>query len=138
MVCFPILTSLCRGRKSLHNLSKTEMGYKWAEVIRALPEADLQIAGIRGWILQGENQQLMFFEFETNAKVPEHSHAYPQWGTVIHGQMKLVVDDETRLCKRGDEYVIPAQARHSATFPVKARVIDFFQEKQRYKTKLAK
>ena len=42
---------------------------------------------------------------------------------------------ETRICEKGDEYVIPAQAKHYAKFLTKSRVMDLFSEKNRYKTK---
>jgi len=42
-----------------------------------LPEANLPFEGARGWILQADTSQLVFFEFEADAKVPEHSHSYP-------------------------------------------------------------
>ncbi len=108
------------------------------KVITDLPEADVQFKGVRAWIAQGEKHQLIFFEMETSAQVPEHSHNYAQWGMVIKGEMKLTIDGKTRTCKKGDEYVIPAQAKHYASFSSKSRVIDFFSEKTRYKIKSAK
>jgi quercetin dioxygenase-like cupin family protein len=119
----------------LNNPKKSKQTQELPKVIKDLPEADLPFNGVKAWILQGEKQQLIFFEMEPIAKVPEHSHTYPQWGMVVEGQMKLTISDKTRLYKKGDEYLIPAQAKHSATFPTKARVMDFFQEKTRYKPK---
>jgi quercetin dioxygenase-like cupin family protein len=107
----------------------------YAKVITDFPEADLSFEGIKAWILQGEAHQLVFFQMEPNARVPEHSHDYPQWGMVIEGEMKLTIDGKTRNCKKGDEYLIPAQAKHQASFQVKSRVIDLFSERARYKTK---
>jgi len=108
------------------------------EVITLLPEADIQFEGIRAWILQGEKHQLVFFEMESSAHVPEHSHDYPQWGMVIEGRMELVIDGKPRICKKGDEYVIPAQAKHYARFLSKSRVVDLFSEKNRYRHKSTK
>jgi quercetin dioxygenase-like cupin family protein len=122
----------------LNNPKKSKPAQGFPKVIKDLPEADLQINGMKGWILQGEKQQLIFFEMEPIAIVPEHSHNYPQWGMVIQGKMKLTINNQTILYKKGDEYLIPAQAKHKATFPTKARVIDLFQEKTRYKTKQTK
>jgi len=119
----------------LKNQKKIKQTQGFPKVITNLSEADIQINGMKGWILQGEKQQLIFFEMEPIARVPEHSHNYPQWGMVIQGKMKLTINDKTRLYEKGDEYLIPAQAKHYAKFPTKARVIDFFQEKTRYKTK---
>jgi len=72
---------------------------------------------------------------QPTAIVPEHSHSYPQWGMVIEGGMKLTINSKTKLRKKGDEYLIPAHAKHSATFQTQTRVMDLFSEKTRYKTK---
>lgn len=104
-------------------------------VITALPEADLPFPDVKAWILQGEKQQLIFFEMQPTAIVPEHSHNYPQWGMLIEGKMKLTINGKTKTIKKGDEYLIPAQAKHHATFQAKSRVMDLFSEKTRYKTK---
>jgi quercetin dioxygenase-like cupin family protein len=43
-----------------------------------MPEADIRLKGIRAWILQSEKHQLVFFEIEPSAQVPEHRHDYAQ------------------------------------------------------------
>jgi len=117
---------------------KGERVQDFPEVITLLSEADIQFEGIRAWILQGEKHQLVFFEMEPSAHVPEHSHDYPQWGMVIEGKMELVIDGKPRICEKGDEYVIPAQAKHYARFLSKSRVVDLFSEKNRYRLKSTK
>ena len=106
-------------------------------VITDLLEADVQFKGIKAWILQGERHQLVFFEMQPHTSVPEHSHDYPQWGILLKGKMHLTIDGKTHVIEKGDEYVIPAKAKHYATFLSKCRVIDFFSEKARYKAKSA-
>ena len=105
-------------------------------VITDLPQADIQFNGVRGWIAQGESHQIVFFEMEPFAEVPEHSHDYTQWGIVVEGRMKLTIGDETTIYEKGDDYVIPAHTKHSATFLTACRVIDFFGEKMRYKPRV--
>lgn len=107
----------------------------YPEVITCLAEADIQFKGIRAWILQGTQHQLVFFEIESSAMVPEHSHRYPQWGMLIDGKMELTVDGKPRTIEKGDEYLVPAGAKHSARFFSKTRVADFFSEKNRYQPK---
>jgi quercetin dioxygenase-like cupin family protein len=107
----------------------------YPEIITRLPEADISIKGIKAYILQGEKHQLVFFEIGPSAQVPEHNHDYDQWGMMIEGKMELTIEGETRICKKGDEYVIPAHAKHHARFLSKSRVMDFFSEKSRYKIK---
>jgi quercetin dioxygenase-like cupin family protein len=108
------------------------------EVITRLPQADIQLEGVKAWILQGEKQQLVFFEMETTAKIPEHSHDYPQWGTVIEGKMELTIEGKPRILEKGDEYLIPTRAKHHARIMTKTRAMDLFSEKSRYKAKPAR
>ncbi len=106
------------------------------EIITGLPEVDIKFPGVRGWISQGDNHQIVFFEIESSAQVSEHSHN-AQWGIVVEGEMELTIEGKTRVYRKGDDYFIPAQAKHSAKFLTKCRVIDFFNEKTRYKSKPA-
>jgi quercetin dioxygenase-like cupin family protein len=107
----------------------------YPEVITRLPEADVPFEGAKAWILQSDVKQLVFFEFKAGMNLPQHCHTYPQWGFVIEGEMELIVDGKPRLCRKGDEYLIPTGAMHGAKFLTKTRVMDFFPEKDRYKQK---
>ena len=121
----------------MNNL-KSKQVRNYPNVITDLPEADVQFKGVRAWILQGEKNQLVFFEMEPSAQVPEHSHDYPQWGMMIEGKMELTIDGKPRIIEKGDEYVIPAKAKHCVRFLSKCRVMDFFSEKTRYRAKSTK
>jgi quercetin dioxygenase-like cupin family protein len=105
------------------------------DVVTRLPRAEIAVEGAKAWILQSKACQLVFFEFKAGTKVPEHSHAYSQWGFVVDGKMSLLVDGEPWVCEKGTEYLIPAGAKHSATFSARTRVMDYFSEKNRYKPK---
>jgi len=107
----------------------------YPQVITGLPEAEVKFKGAKAWILQGEERQLVFFEFEVGIDLPVHSHSYPQWGIVIDGEMELKIDGVPRVCRKGAEYLIPTGAMHGASFLRKTRVMDFFSEKARYKPK---
>ena len=113
--------------------TKTQRVQSYPDVITHLPKAEIQVEGAQAWILQSEVSQLVFFEFEAGAIVPEHSHKYPQWGMVIDGEMELVIDGAPLSCIKGSEYVIPAGAKHFARFLQRTRVMDYFSEKNRYK-----
>jgi quercetin dioxygenase-like cupin family protein len=115
--------------------SERESSQDYPEVVTCLPEADIPFEGVKAWILQAGTSQLVFFEFEADAKVPEHSHTYPQWGMVIAGKMELVIDGKPLMCEKGSEYLVPAKAKHLARFLGRTRVMDFFSEKNRYKPK---
>ncbi len=106
----------------------------YSEVIDKLPEADIPFNGVSGKILQGENSQLVFMEIEAIGEVPPHSHG-AQWGMVIDGKMQLTIAGETNIYGKGDYYFIPAGVVHSAVFNTKVFVLDYFDDKYRYKAK---
>jgi len=106
------------------------------KVITDLPEADIAVKGVKGWISQGENHQIVFLEIEPRTEMPEHSHNSPQWGVVVEGKMELTIGNKAMIYEKSDEYFIPAHTKHSARFLSKFRSIDFFGEKTRYKPKI--
>ncbi len=104
------------------------------EMIQGLPEAQIPIEGIRGWILQSPDHQLLFLDIEPTVKIPPHSHG-EQWGIVVEGEMELKIGESTNIYRTGDSYHIPAGIEHAATFLTRVRAIDFFADKIRYRPK---
>jgi len=109
-------------------------GTPYPDMIRNLPEIDLPIEGIRGWLLQSDDKQVVFFDIQPVGKVPPHSHC-DQWGLMIEGEMSLTIGGETKTYRKGDWYYIPAGVEHSATFPTRVHVMDIFAAPDRYKPK---
>jgi quercetin dioxygenase-like cupin family protein len=107
------------------------------KMIKDLPEVDLPFKGVKGWLLQGIDKQVVFFDIEPIDVIPEHSHG-EQWGIVIEGELELAVDGMKKAYRKGDYYYIPAGALHSVTFKTQAKVIDFFADVNRYKPKQKK
>jgi quercetin dioxygenase-like cupin family protein len=106
----------------------------YPEMIRDLPEIDIPLAGVKGWLIQSEDRQVVLFEIEPIGKIPDHTHG-GQWGVMLDGKMKLTIAGETKIYENGDIYYIPAGVVHSAEFLTKVRVIDFFEDKNRYNMK---
>ncbi len=109
-------------------------GTPYPDMIRGLPEIDVPVEGIRGWLVNGEKSQVGFFDIRSTAKLPPHSHC-AQWGMVIEGEMKLTIGGEEKLYRKGDWYYIPAGVTHSATFPTRVQVLDIFDDPQRYQAR---
>ncbi|MFW9908371.1 MAG: cupin domain-containing protein [Candidatus Thorarchaeota archaeon] len=106
---------------------------QYPDYIRSLAKAIISFPGVQGWVAQGEEFQLVFFEIEAGGEVSPHSHG-EQYGYVFEGEMVLTIGEETRTYRAGDSYHIPEGVIHSAKFNTFVRVMDFFLEADRYKT----
>ncbi len=103
-------------------------------VFHRLPEADVPIPGVRVRLLRGPTASAIFWEAVQDTSVPEHRHG-DQWGVVLEGEMRLTAGGQVRTCRRGDEYYIPAGVPHSADLKAGVRVIDVFDDPDRYRAK---
>lgn len=106
------------------------------QIMESLPEADVPIPGVTVRLLRGPTASAIFWEAHEDTAVPEHSHG-GQWGIVIEGEMELTVGGRSRVCRRGDEYFVPAGVAHSAKLRAGLRVIDFFDDPDRYRSRTA-
>jgi quercetin dioxygenase-like cupin family protein len=106
-------------------------GTVYPEMIRNLPEIDIPITGIRGWLLQGGDRQVVFFDIEPIGEMPPHTHC-AQWGFMLAGEMALTIGGQTRTYRKGDWYFIPKGTVHSANFLSRVNVIDVFDAPDRY------
>jgi quercetin dioxygenase-like cupin family protein len=104
------------------------------EIILNLPEADIPIEGLHAYLFQGENQQFVFMAFEKDEEVSEHIHE-AQWGIVLDGEIKLIIDGKDYTFKKGDSYFIPKGVKHSAKIKKGYKDLTLFNQKDRYKIK---
>ncbi len=106
----------------------------FTELITSLPEADVPFPGVRGWISQAADHQVVFFDIDPIGEIPPHSHG-EQWGIVVEGEMELTIGGQTRTYCRGDSYHIPAGVVHGAKVLTRLRAIDVFADADRYKAR---
>lgn len=104
------------------------------EPIRNLPLADIPLDGVKAYLSQAENHQILFMEFSENIEVPEHSHE-AQWGVILAGKVDLTIDGVERTYSKGDSVFIPKGVKHSAKIHAGYADISFFNEKGRWKAK---
>jgi len=99
-----------------------------------LPEADIPIKGIKAFLSQGSNHQIVFMEFTEDAEVFEHFHE-SQWGIVLEGKIELTIDGVKKTYVKGDRYFIPKDIKHSAKVYAGYADITFFNQADRYSEK---
>jgi len=106
----------------------------YPEFITGLLQADIPLKGVRGWISQAVDHQVVFFDIDPIGVVPSHTHG-EQWGIVVEGEMELTIGGQTRRYGPGDSYHIPAGVPHGAKFLSHFRAIDVFADANRYQAK---
>lgn len=104
------------------------------EPITSLPEADIPLDGVTGYLLQGEHQQILFMKFLEDVELPSHSHE-AQWGIVLEGRIDLVIGGEEFTFIKGDRYFIPEGVEHSGLISAGYADMTYFDSKDRYLVK---
>ncbi|KAJ56815.1 cupin [Actibacterium mucosum KCTC 23349] len=89
---------------------------------------------VEAYAIKGAHGMAVFFVFHKAMELPPHSHK-GQWGTVLEGELTLTIGGETRIYRPGESYNIPSGVEHSAVAPAGLKVIDVFEEPDRYPLK---
>lgn len=96
-----------------------------------LPEADIPIEGVKAYLSQAENHQIIFMEFSEDVDLPEHTHEN-QWGIVLEGRIDLSVNGVCHSYTKGDRYFIPKGVPHSGKIFAGYADMTYFDQKGRY------
>ena len=102
--------------------------------ILELPEANIPVKGAKGYLSQGEREQVIFMEFEKDVEIPEHSHD-SQWEIVVAGKVDYYEGGVKHTYTKGDRFYIPKGTKHSAKVYAGYASVAFFNQKERYKKK---
>lgn len=85
----------------------------WPSFVNRWPKAPMEIEGLSGRILKGEQGWIIFMAADHDVSVPAHRHG-AQWGLTLDGRMELIIGDQTRNFERGETHFIPAGVEHAA------------------------
>ncbi len=99
--------------------------------IQNLPEVIIPFNGVKGYIVQGEKEQVVFMEFEKDIEIPEHSHEC-QWEIVLEGKVDYLEDGKKTTYLKGDRFFVQSGKKHSAYVYSGYSCIMFFNQKDRY------
>ncbi len=103
----------------------------FAEPIQKLPKADIPLKGINAYLSQGNDQQIIFMEFDEDVILDEHKHE-AQIGFVLEGKIDIMIDGKKKTYKKGDRYYIPKDTLHSGFIYKGYGDITYFDQKDRY------
>lgn len=103
------------------------------EFMQAFPALDVPFPEdvVQSKAVRSDAGLVVFFTFLKDMELPPHAHK-AQWGTVIEGELVLTIGGETRTYRPGDSYSIGAGVEHGAKVRAGTRVIDVFEETDRY------
>lgn len=104
------------------------------KMILNLSEADVDIDGAKLYLVNGENEQVVFMEFEKNVEIQEHSHE-SQFEIVLEGMVDYFEDGLKQTYRKGDRFFVPKGKKHSAKIYAGYSSIAFFNQRDRYKKK---
>lgn len=104
--------------------------------IKAFPSINVPFPDdvVQNSVIRSDAGLVVFFTFLKDMKLPIHSHG-AQWGTVVEGEIEFTIGGETNIYRAGDSYSIPAGIEHGAMIKAGTRVIDVFEEADRYTIK---
>ena len=106
--------------------------FEFPNAITKLSKANIPFDGCTAFLVQGENEQILFMRFEKTVELPEHSHD-AQWGIVLSGEIELEIDGEKKFYKKGDNYYIEKGISHKGKIFAGYSDITYFNQKDRYK-----
>jgi len=109
---------------------------EFSDLITRLPLAEVPFPGVDGYMVRSSDGLVVFFHFKEEAIVPPHSHG-AQWGTVLEGEVELTLSGVTQVRRPGDSYDIGNGEIHSARVAAGTRLVEFFEEPDRYRPRQA-
>ncbi|MEM8537359.1 MAG: cupin domain-containing protein [Pseudomonadota bacterium] len=106
------------------------------DFIQTFPQIDVPFPDdvVQSRVVQSDAGLVAFFTFAKAMELPPHAHG-AQWGTVIAGEITMTIGGVTKKYGPGDIYNIPAGVTHAAHIAAGTRVIDVFEEADRYALK---
>jgi len=110
------------------------MNIQFPEMITKLPEIQMPVESIKGYLIQGQTNQSVFFIVSSGTYLPEHCHA-AQWGVVLEGEFEIIIGNEKKRYKKGDTYFVAENVMHAGNYITDAVTFDVFDDKNKFAIK---
>ncbi len=105
------------------------------EMITNLPLIESPVDSIKGYLIQGESNQSVYFIAKAGTFLPEHSHA-AHWGIIIEGEFEIGYADKTKIYRNGDTYFVPEGIPHTGKYITDVVSFDVFDDNSKFKMKV--
>ena len=89
---------------------------------------------VRGWLVQGQEQQVVFWHSKRSYQSREHSHPYVEWGVVITGWCEVTTPQGRRRYSAGEAFLLAANLPHASVMSDDYRAVDVFFSPNHVKT----
>ena len=94
--------------------------------------------GFHGRVIHGEQMTVIYWEIESGAVLPEHSHPEEQISTILSGKFEMTIAGETRQLETKEIAVVPSNAVHSGRALSACTILDAFYPSRKQISKLEK
>jgi quercetin dioxygenase-like cupin family protein len=81
---------------------------------------------VHGWLVQGPQQQVVFWHSRAAYASKEHSHPYAEWGIVITGWCDIITPEGRRRYQAGDVFSLRRSVPHASVTSDDYRSMDVF------------
>ena len=84
------------------------------------------VPGFRVRFVHSDSMTVAYWEIESGASMPDHSHSHEQIVNLIEGEFELKVGDEMRTMAPGCVAIISPNVGHSGRAVTSCRILDVF------------
>lgn len=92
------------------------------------------VKGYRAQFVHSDNMTTAYWEVDSGAALPVHSHKQEQISNIIEGEFEFNLDGDVRIIKKGDVIIIPSNIPHGGKAVTKCKIIDtFYPVREDYK-----
>ena len=81
---------------------------------------------VRGWLVQGPQQQVVFWHSKVKYESAEHSHPYAEWGFVITGWCDIITPEGKQRYNASDVFHLEPSVPHASVTSDDYRSMDVF------------
>jgi quercetin dioxygenase-like cupin family protein len=81
---------------------------------------------VRGWLVQGPTQQVVFWHSKAAYESEEHRHPYAEWGIVITGWCDIITPQGRRRYQAGEVFHLQPDVPHASVTSDDYRSMDVF------------